>query len=492
MLLVAAGWYVFGGSEYERTEVDLPASVVEASAAHGLDRESKPDTPDVPTAGVRSEVIPESEVPNDSGEPVIVRTPLVGRVVLTEASGFQDLQPNGTIRLVLLEAGKTGGPVRSFPVVDGEFELDPFGFIAFTVSSLELMGDAVALAKRRARYEVEEEQVVIHAIVPQAVHLRVVSAATGEHLSGISIVQGVEFLSRDLLEPNRIASGRGVRTNLSSPVDLRPTTLNLKSRSAACWVHSPGYAWQAIRLDFVAAGEREVRLVRSGELTLQILGAMAGKSSALFLNTASAEFDKPVFATVVNSPSVLELSGLAPGAYIASVRPGRWYDDRPNLARLPVDIVGGERKYYELVLEEAKDAERGRLAGLVHLPVEWGIEEFDLQAEYYETDAVVGEESHSLTHSELSPVSTGRPTWSFDFGELQLGEYALTLNSGVDQPSLEYGVIVVVEPGGTLNARLEVPLPARVFVEFVDPSSPRLRNRILFTGHRSQRVEGTA
>ncbi len=465
--LFCVGWYVLGAGVSGEQVVASPEAKKTESAGDAPGPiepvESLPNESDDDSPGRQAVLIEASSstMSVDDLESPIPR--LTCKVVLTELSGFQNEHSSGTAEVTFWVGGR--GNSDTFSVEDGVFEVSRRDIEAISVSSMTLEGLGVDIEDRSTHHPMRNGEVVIHARVPTPVRLSVLSMETGDHLTGLSVVNGHKFLNDELLA---VACDSVGTANLSSPLELKPTSKQLMSRLSKFWVHSPGYAWQPVFLDMLTGGEREIRLELAGELSVRFLGEPVTGGISMFLSLASDEFSLPLAALRVSSPGEVNLCGLPPGEYVANVRNGEWYDDYASLGRAEVEVIAGRMQTADIVLEAPGKVGAAVLAGTVSLSKEWGVTEFALSAEYVGREPLSRDVQLRLTEQRMTRSSSDSELWSFSFGEVPLGRYSLVASFLDESVPVEYGVLVTVGPTGLWDVRLEVPPPGNVSITLTD------------------------
>ncbi len=310
-----------------------------------------------------------------------------------------------------------------------------------------------------------------------SVRLTVLSEATGESLAGITVVRTASLSWTATVRSANVKAGDRVIEGGVSPVTIHPQDDQLRSVDAIFFVHSPGFAWEPIHLDLTRGGEREIRLERSGDVAIQISGEPLEKPSILRLrNSASATREACCVALEVSTAQLHEVTGLAPGNYVASLERSDEFGRSVELGATQVTVVAGKRASFELPIAKLPAAEPllAPLAGALSLPPEWDFRSYDFSARLSESVVSPDHRRRILEKSELRPDGNERDAWRFDFGALTPGPYELQFMHSTTWTELVFTQIVQLGPAGLTNARMELPLPAQVSVQVLDAQTEQL------------------
>ncbi len=396
-------------------------------------------------------------LPNEQS-PAHVGSEHLGRVILVDRFGTENRIADGRIALSFWNGSK--GKKKTVPVSNGYFQIDGLGVGPFRVQELQLNNRAAKLSEPSKRYNPGDSAVVVRASLPQSISLSVLSAVSGEHLSNVTILEGIEILTLDQLgDLTDIKRTAAYPLRLDSPLALEPNADHLKKRLVQFQVHSPEFAWKRIDLDMTVGGERVVRLERGGGLFIELIGELKEPGASLFLTPSRDEYGVPVASVDAGAGQVISLQSLEPGAYIASVRLGPWFDEVEELGRLAVEVVSGRTQWVQLKLEDRNWKSSAQLAGSLTLPREWQVDQLTLSAHHYGHEGTV---RHELDPASIIPVGLESGVWSFDFGSLACGEYALVVEFQSLGSSVSHGIQLELGSEGIMDAHLAVPPPAQV------------------------------
>jgi len=454
------------------------------------------DTPTAP-AELSMEIVPESQaaVPEDlpaaspapalqaasQSERTLVETPvaveeepeapsvmLKGRVILVDDSGAELGKLDGKLSIVCWTSNSGGH--AELEITNGTFEVDVEGIDKLSVDNIEFGGRGALAEDSSQYYPVDQGPIVIRAHWPRMLLLSVLSEETRAHLNEVTLVMTTSWLDDDMQHPGRVTKGRQALSDGYSPVELRPSIQDARSGGTTYFVHSPGFAWKPIQLDLSKGGEREIRLDAGGDVEIRTQGPMPKGGALLRLRQSGVGGSRPFAEVPLRGEGPVEITGLLPGIYAATVEVGEWYDDPLVSGRVEIEVKAGERGQYELVLDPPPELVLAPLAGTVVVPAEWNLDTFQLTAEFDGTSPDGRDGERELSMSDMKKL-TEKDAWAFQFGELPTGTYLLELDGGGWPELVEYPLQVTLDPAGLLNVRLEVPPPATVVIRLVDPAS---------------------
>ncbi|MEE8466822.1 MAG: hypothetical protein V3T22_00105, partial [Planctomycetota bacterium] len=249
------------------------------------------------------------------------------------------------------------------------------------------------------------------------------------------------------------------------------TAQESQSADTVYLVHSPGFAWKAIHLDFSHGGEREIQLEAGGDVEIEVVGDVPERGAYLRLRQLDATGLVPYVELDLREAGPMEISGLAPGAYRVTAGMGAWYEQSQVLGEVGMEIKAGERAQVELQVELPLKPVQARLAGNVVVPTEWELSSFWLEAKLNGSAVILMERRRRISMQEMEELAGQPPMWSFDFGEIPTGPYALELSGRGELGRIEYSMRITLEPGGLGNVRFELPPPATVVVHLLDAAT---------------------
>jgi hypothetical protein len=275
--------------------------------------------------------------------------------------------------------------------------------------------------------------------------LRVIDAATRASLSGIEVSYETRWLVGSNLYPERRDPNTPpLLANASSPIRLPPI-----DGQPVYWIHVEGYAWTSVQVQHQVGGEREVALVRGGTLDVE-LDRTPEVPLDLRITRDEAHWMEPI-ATQGRT-----LADFAPGPCEIRLRAGDQL-----LASTKTEVRAGETTRVDLVLPAmipVAKKERARLRGTIvgapsmiaELRFAWLIGETP--------PSVPGSDAHV----KLAPDPKDPRSAPFDFGEVDVGRWVVTLDPIQLHKSLE------VPAAGLENAVIELPPLCDVEIETVD------------------------
>jgi len=431
---------------------DLASPALEVSAAAPLEKRT----------AVANSKPEESSVVNASAKIPAVQ----GRVILTDELGVENSNVNGELTVVCWK-GNSGSHVR-VEIANGEFVLDASGCEKLSINSVELGDRSAELEDSDAEYPVEGEPIVVRVHWPRILLLTVLDQLSGTHLSRVTVAgsQGWEY--EDEEHPGRLTEETTLLTNGTSPIEIRPPGDEIRRADKVYFVHSPGYAWKTIHLDLTQGGQREIRLEQGGDLALHLVGELAEGGPLLRLRP-SAEPDGSVYLEVPTSTeSAIEITGLLPGKYNASVELGEWYDSPQSLGAVDVVVDAGIKNEYELLVTLPPTTVRARLAGTLFLPPAWGFTSFEIEADLDRGETGGLKETHTLSSSDMEQLAGDDGAWTFDYGEIPTGDYELKFSSAGYPTELEYGYRTKLESAGNEQVQFRIPQPATVVIQIFE------------------------
>lgn len=471
LTLLALGMlYLAAGDSEPVAEVLTPEVVHEVEAAEPIARDLA-----VPELDASAESAPEKRTAVVEPAPIDVVAAtnksepetLQGRVILTDDSGVEHSELDGQITIIRWLKG-SGAHVQ-LEVTDGAFVVEVSGFDRLEVDRLDLGGKNTVLDEQGAEYPVDQSPLVIRAHWAKALRLSVLDSESGTHLSGITVIESDGWGADQQNHPGQLDSDSAAISNGLSPVELVPNSDGTSQADKVFFVHSPGYAWKSVRLDLTNGGQREVRLEQGGDLVIHLTGELPKHLPFFRLREIKAGASGVFMTAAISRDEAIEIPGLPPGKYRASVEVGEWYSDPVVLGELQVVVEPGGKSEYELLVELPPEVVTARFAGTLFLPKEWGISEFELKTEGSEGGGRSYEKT--LAASEMEELKGEGGAWAFDFGMLPVGGYELMFESDDLAHEFSYAIRIKLEPGGDEAVQFKIPLPATVRVQVLeDPS----------------------
>jgi hypothetical protein len=345
---------------------------------------------------------------------------------------------------------------------------DPEAISALSIGRVEVGSRIAMVTDPTERVGVPEiGELVVRARFAPALTLEVIDAASGAHLSGISLVREVEFGPRGAPHPGLDIVDRIVAESLASPIALDSIAAKLtRWYQAQVHVGAPGYAWASIKLELSVGGTRGVALERGAELVVLVRGADPAAHALLRLRPEGPDGPlPPLMDTPLDSDGQLEITGLAPGKLRVRAEVGEWFGEPLVLGETSVELAAGERRQVELVLEQAPPLEVARAGGVVYVAKAWSLERPTVTLELLDTP-LGGRAYHHVFHpSRLESSREGFDAFRWASGDLQVGRYELALFKP------PFSAVVELPRGGRDDFELVVPAPVELVVRVVDDAT---------------------
>ena len=388
---------------------------------------------------------------------------LHGRVIAEELNGREVLDAQGQLTLGIW--GDSGGLAREVEFEDGAWSLAMEGAGAVdgvSVESVRVGSRATTLEEPTGRvgppYDVE---LVVRVRLAEATILRVVDAASGADLAGVSLVRTGPYPHEEALHPGLDLEGRVIARDLLSPVSLDEHPLPLgPTWQARFLVGAQGYAWTLVEVDQQRGGERVVVLERAADLTVHVRGVEPRTRTQLQLRRPDRA--PPVTTVDLERDDSVELSGLAPGSYRVSAEVGEWIDRPLVLGQAQVELIAGARAELDLVLEAPPVLETADAGGTIFVAKGWGVRRVRAALELLATPLAGAERRQSIRTSPVPSAREGFDAFRWEREGLQTGRYELAL----DRPP--FSAVVELPSGGRDDLDVVVPPPAELSVLVVD------------------------
>ena len=244
-----------------------------------------------------------------------------------------------------------------------------------------------------------------------------------------------------------------------SPVRLVPTPEQVFQPEADIYVHSPGYAWKRLSIDFAEGGERTVRMVPGGDLTVAVQRSGPLHDAWVRLRREGSRF--PAVEFDVPPLGEINIDAVEVGTWHVTVELGPWYEDPFVLGRAKAKVLAGIRTVVRVDAVSVPEIDKAPLSGVVILPADWELGSFTLVCDLRGTP--LEGSGHHFVRSDAMELRDGEPSeWSWDLGQVATGEYLLCVQE------LQYSVSVVLTPEGLQDLRVEVPPPGNVIVTVID------------------------
>ena len=391
------------------------------------------------------------------------------------------------------------------------------------IDSLILGGRTAVLAVDENLAVDPEEVLEVRATWLRIPILHVVDALSGDSLSPVEIVKCSNWRRDDNDHPGDFEPSAVVWSSASSPVTLTPHDCGTSSftHHVDLWVHSPGYAWARIKIDFEVDEERTLALQPAAELAITLVNyepppkrkrrGVPALNPMLHLRgdldpecRSIAEFEAVVrtlerqyptgkeatikeFQTLIDrlreNPQLegeiglehrlgkvenpIVLTGLEAGEVTATVDLGDdWDDDRIILGWVSARLEAGQRTEVDLVVEPLPRFDPPvPLAGTFFLPPAWGEVKVSLTLQAMDLPGVEDYSIASLSLSEMEPVAGREGLYRWSAGKVIPGRYEAI----IDPFNLQ--LLVRVPTEGSPDAHIEIGEPASVVVRVLEAES---------------------
>jgi len=441
-----------------------PEIVIEDGAAEPAgDDLQAPQTE--PLAAAHTEQRTAVEASPERGAQELARGLQACRVLLVEESGLKRGDLDGSIELQLQLSGEDRRVERD--VEGGAFEVELKDGDQFSVSGLTLDGRRAVPDEPYVDYPKSAEVLVVRVLWAPVVRLDVLDAATGAHLSDVTLLRGEGPNVGGARHPGIDATRNVVFDSASSPLELRIEAEDRYSPDVSYFVGSPGMAWGTIHLDLTHDGQREVRLMAGGGLTIAITGVLPAGKAELRLREIGVDGVVPAVKFAARVDSRTEIDGLAPGTYRATIEMGSWYQMPLVLAEAEVVVEAGQRNLVELNVSPPPAPDTATLFGTITVPSAWEFTDFQIVAHPDDEHVARSGARHLVKRSEMESVSWSDATWAFDFGELPTGGYTIEFRSGSKHWGPLYGMHHELEPEALVGVHFEIPPPVAVEIHIV-------------------------
>lgn len=181
---------------------------------------------------------------------------------------------------------------------------------------------------------------------PNASELIVRNPVTGVQLDQITVRVAQVGVSRTAPQHPGLHAEEVVLGVTSSPVSFATESMQTDETECVYYVGSPGYAWKALSFDPTQAGTREVQLEEGGGLSIVFADAPAG--ARLRLRPEAQAGEEASFESAASSDAPVEIAGLLPATYRASIELDSSAGNTTILAEALVVVRGGRDSEYEL------------------------------------------------------------------------------------------------------------------------------------------------
>ncbi len=489
-LLVAALLYIgFAGNGGSAKEVNPDSEPKPAQVVTGLESSGQMQLPDENAliederAAIDAPHEPELKVKEKPKGRLIQ-----GSVIIVADDGQELHGLDGKLKFDLRRQDSRWNE-RETDVKEGRFSLRVYRSAELHVIDLVIGGRSAYVKDDDQNFNSNSDPIVIRAHWANPLRLNVLSASTGEHLDDIKVVRGYDaWMFENPQLPGRIYAQSLVLNGVTSPIEVFPSTSELKRENIAFFVYSPGFAWKAIGVIPTAGGEREIRLDPGGSVTITLVGDRS------VLNIESRGWD-PVVELHTSKPfqesrsvtkgywtsedDPIELVGVPPGKYFAIVR---FFDHL--LGEAEIEVVAGAHREYELLLIEPEedeldeefespyvDAELFELAGTISGTAAWQLPAFRIKAWRIQDLGNDPGWSEVIKSRDLLASGGGDDSWSFSFGKVPKARYALEFAYKKLGAITEHTYLVDLIAGADLPFHVKLAPPATVVVNLIDQAT---------------------
>lgn len=448
-----------------------------------------------------------------------------GAVVVVDGEGIEHPREDGEMSLGVLRADRRAGTMVDVSVAGGSFTVDVPVEHRVSVVAAVLGGRPARPA--RADYEPipVEERMVMRLGWAATVVLRVVDAATGLDLDGITCVVteswGRAHPGTYALEDRRVANGR-------SPLELSldDEEGNAGWQEELC-VRATGYAWERVKIDYARSSHLRVELRPAGGLDVSIVGELPAPRRvhgairvrdddhlpALRLRRTrppisdadlEAQLDQVMEAlakmsdeqlrgqprptrahmremivhslleddggelvvdTAIRTPRSVSLAGILPGEYSVSVELGNSWGTPLVLGEATVQVDAGVRSQVTLYLKPPPERAPVPLAGTLVLPEAWVEPGLTLWFEPIEMPGASSADRRQVRLSEMQPDAAVSGLYRWKVPPVVPGRYK------VSSFGLPVAWVVDTGPHGNEAAEIEVGEPVDVSLRVVESRS---------------------
>ncbi len=446
LVAVLAAVWIWNGlaEEPERTQPERVPRAAQAPLA--------PPAPSAERAPARSALEPGGAEPTPAPPVPAAGPALRGTIRLLGPDGEALAAGDGSFRLLPVA---TRDEWLDVEVVAGRFAVGSLERRDFDVARLELGGAPAFFAAERHAFPADGMlELVAHR--PPPARLRVVDAATGADLAGLTVLGGVARYK------NRMHPGDYGPTNVLATDARSPLALDARGAEETYWVRAPGYAWGWVRVDHRGGGERVLELRREGaELLVYLPAGLDGLAAALRLYEPDRAGLASALAEVDVDAQVEHLVGLVPREVDVVLEIGDWWDPPRVLAEARVALQPGSVSELALAVDAtALPLLPARLAGEVWLPRSHP----QLELRHLELRPASGPPLRPGDRASLAlePIEGRSGVLAFDAGRVTPGTYRAIVSS------LQWAQELVVPPEGSVDARVELPELGELLVHVVD------------------------
>ncbi len=394
----------------------------------------------------------------DAPPPALPRR-LAGTVVVVDEDGSEHAAEDGSFRLVLWQGADHSGV--DVAIDDGRWSVmlpavafDSVGVQHFRLRERVASYGSGEFTERLAVPDDGWFELRVRWARPSVLSVR--DRETGAELAPVLLA---ELTGAAHAHPGPGAHGRDVGPSPVALTDVAESGARLRTYA----VRSPGYAWGRIDIDEERGGERVLALERGGDLEVVLTGAPEdGARLRLFTESAFPEYEFDV------TGPVLRIDALVPGAYRLRVERVETFQGMERalvLGEDSVEIVAGGLARGTIALRAPERSAGVPLAGVLVVPAEWELGDFELGFERLDGtgDASEARGAHfTIVRSEMQPEGRPPETFHWSMPEVVPGTYEVTLDD------VGFTAVLAVGASGLRDVRIVVPPPAEVRVRCTD------------------------
>jgi len=463
-----------------------------------------------------------------------------GTVVVVDSKGVEHREEDGELKLVLWESNS--GRHRDVTVEQGLFSVD-------LPSKVEIEVNNAVLGGRHAN--APQERIPVREVIELRLTwsistiLRVVDAEYGLDLTEITVVAASNWQTDDCAHPGSYRPQDVRVEGERSPLELTIDSERNHARSQeTLWVHSPGYTWGRLTVDYKNPTERRVELHRGGTLEVlvegrlpkkrkpqrrrvRIAGAADADARRLRLRKAAEQPDieaqvretmervaqlsdadlggqpRPTEADVrkmfeqagrgemmfeasapLNTPIVLK--GVPPGTYVVAVEIGNHWDSPLILGETATTVEVGTTQYATVTVEPPPERTTVPLSGTFFLPPAWKESHLSLDFEPMDLVGKTPADERDLKLSDMKPDPATPGLYRWDAGLVVPGRYEVTCYT------LDMQWVVDTGPKGNDRAEIRVGVPVDASVRVLEEATGRWIEDVVvhWNGARPEGVTG--
>ena len=286
--------------------------------------------------------------------------------------------------------------------------------------------------------------------------LNVLSAETGEALTGIEVVRLQDFHRSTLEHPGWPLATDYRLEESESPVSL-DGRLGMIGSAVVLHVRAAGHEWKRLTVDLVAGGERDVLLFPAADLALQLDGAIDREDIKLRIRPPES-YGIPFMEMPIQGVSSQLIQGMPAGTWNASLESGHWNLNPTVYSDVLFEVRLNEQNVLSMTVPN-DDEERSDLAGTVFVPDGWYLDNFTVRIRPTGAGSDPVNDTLNLPSAEMGVEEIGGGLlYSWGPVRVKHGSY------GILVLPVGYGDLFEVGEEDLLNADLELPPPVDIQV----------------------------